>query len=246
MRPLPEGEEPQQRIRYAECPTDWRARAAGLGGTAGVFLAILTGLTFTWHMVQPLVAPPAPVVVNLQSFEAPPEPVREVPEGPERVEQQERKPQERKDLPEPPPRLVPPRPSPLTPPEPEPPAAPAEAADPVPETAAPKSLPAPPSTRAASNAQASWEARLLSHLERYRRYPSSSRARREQGVVHVRFRMNRQGRVLSVSLLRSSGFSVLDQAALDTLRRAQPLPAIPDDRPDELELSIPVEFFVGR
>ena len=81
MRPLPEGEEPQQRIRYAECPTDWRARAAGLGGTAAVFLAILTGLTFTWHMVQPLVAPPAPVVVNLQSFEAPPEPVREVPEG---------------------------------------------------------------------------------------------------------------------------------------------------------------------
>jgi len=65
-------------------------------------------------------------------------------------------------------------------------------------------------------------------------------------VVHVTFRMNRQGQVLSSSIARSSGSSALDRAALDTLRRAQPLPAIPDDRPDPLQLSVPVEFFVNR
>ena len=33
-----------------------------------------------------------------------------------------------------------------------------------------------------------------------------------------------------------------EQAALDTLQRAQPLPAIPADRPEVVELTIPVEF----
>jgi len=30
------------------------------------------------------------------------------------------------------------------------------------------------------------------------------------------------------------------------LRRAQPLPAIPEDKPGEITLSLPVEFFVDR
>jgi protein TonB len=73
-----------------------------------------------------------------------------------------------------------------------------------------------------------------------------ARARHEQGVTHVRFRMNRAGAVLSADILRSSGSATLDRAALDTLSCAQPLPAIPDDKPDPLELSGPVEFFIGR
>ncbi|WP_313440412.1 energy transducer TonB [Novosphingobium sp.] len=46
------------------------------------------------------------------------------------------------------------------------------------------------------------------------------------------------------SLGRSSGSIFLDRAALETIRRAQPLPAIPEGKPDELELSVPVEFFL--
>ncbi|WP_371432106.1 energy transducer TonB [Novosphingobium sp.] len=41
--------------------------------------------------------------------------------------------------------------------------------------------------------------------------------------------------------MRSSGFPDLDKAALETLRRADPLPKIPADRPDEIELAVPVE-----
>ncbi|MBL7598933.1 energy transducer TonB, partial [Escherichia coli] len=116
--------------------------------------------------------------------------------------------------------------------------------DPIPETTAPKSHPAPPASSVSSDQPVSWEAKLLAHLERHRRYPATSRARRDQGVAHVRFRMNRAGRVLEVALIRSSGIPELDRAALATIRRAQPLPAIPDDRPDPLDLSVPVEFFL--
>lgn len=56
--------------------------------------------------------------------------------------------------------------------------------------------------------------------------------------------MNRDGHVLSSSLVRTSGFADLDQAALDTLRRADPLPAIPPERSDEVELVVPVEFYL--
>jgi len=47
--------------------------------------------------------------------------------------------------------------------------------------------------------------------------------------------MNREGRVLSASIARGSGYVALDREALATLRRAEPLPRIPPDRP--------VEFF---
>lgn len=142
-----------------------------------------------------------------------------------------------------PPKLLIPQPSAhLIPIEPSAPAA--KPADPVPETTAPKTMPAPPARRASSNADATWEALLLAHLEKYRRYPAAARARREEGVTFVTFRMNRAGKVLSASLGRSSGSIFLDRAALDTIRRAQPLPAIPEGKPDEVELSVPVEFFL--
>lgn len=60
----------------------------------------------------------------------------------------------------------------------------------------------------------------------------------------MKFRMNRAGRVLSASIARGSGYAALDREALATLRRAEPLPKIPPDKPDEVELSVPVEFFM--
>lgn len=232
-------------MRYSERPTDWRSRLCGMGGTALVFLLIAAATLVTWRVVQPIVAEPAPLlVVDLQPLSAPPEPVKEVPEGPEQVEQEEQKPKEQEDRPAPP-EITIQELSPITLPTP-PPVEALRAADPVPETTAPKSIPAPPANRAASKAEATWEAMLLAHLEQYRRYPASARARRLEGTAYVWFRMNREGKVLASEIARSSGSAVLDRAALATIRRAQPLPAIPDDRPDPLELSVPVEFFVSR
>lgn len=230
--------------RYCDQPMDWRTRLVGIGGALAVIGLVLGCALFTWHVVRPIAAPPSMAVVNLESFEAPPEPVREVPDGPEQVQREEQKPKvqdERLPLPE----IQLPRITPLALPA-APPVEEPAAAEPVAETTAPRAVAAPPGKQVSSDTQATWEALLLAHLEQYRRYPARARAARQEGVVHVRFRMNRAGAVLSASVLRSSGFSSLDQAALDTLKRAQPLPAIPADRPSEVELTIPVEFFVRR
>ncbi|MDR7030445.1 TonB family protein [Rhizobium rosettiformans] len=74
---------------------------------------------------------------------------------------------------------------------------------------------------------AKWQSRLMSHLERRKRYPSASRSNREEGTVYVRFRIDDSGNVLSVSLSRSSGYPTLDSAVLDMVRAASPVPAPP-------------------
>ncbi len=244
VRETPEGRAQQTDgavVRYSDSPVDWQARAAGGGGTMALFALVGFLAFFTWRAVLPA-AVPAPLVVDLMAFSAPPEPVQEVPEGPQQVEQKAQEPEKRKEKPEPP-EIVVLQPSPIAAVA-EPPVNQAKAAEPVPQTTAPKSLPAPPANHASSSTETTWEALLLAHLEKHRRYPAAARARREQGIAHVMFRMNRQGQLLSASIARSSGSAALDRAALDTLRRAQPLPPIPADKPDPLELSVPVEFFV--
>jgi protein TonB len=74
---------------------------------------------------------------------------------------------------------------------------------------------------------AKWQSRLMSHLERRKRYPSEARSNREEGTVYVRFRIDDAGNVLSVSLSRSSGSAVLDDAVLTMVRNASPVPAPP-------------------
>lgn len=74
---------------------------------------------------------------------------------------------------------------------------------------------------------AQWQSRLMSHLERRKKYPSGARSRGESGVAYVRFRIDDAGNVLSASLARSSGFPELDAEVVDLVRRASPVPAPP-------------------
>jgi protein TonB len=82
----------------------------------------------------------------------------------------------------------------------------------------------------------------MSRLAQVKRYPAAARARREEGTAFVRFSLSRGGRVAGVTLDRSSGSSLLDREALDTVRRAQPLPKVPADLPDPLTLTVAIEF----
>lgn len=231
--------------RYGTHP-GWRARLLSAAGTAAVMVTPLLGTLVTWTTAAPVApAPTAPIVVELLPLAAPPEPVSDLPEGPAEPEQQAAPVRQSKPEPvETVTRILPVIPAPASAPVPEPQTPPA--AEPIPQSTAPRSIPAPPAPRAASNTERTWEALLLAHLERHRRYPASARARQIQGVAHLRFRMNRSGKVLGATVLRSSGAAVLDRAALDTLKRAQPLPAIPKERADEVELTLPVEFYVPR
>ncbi|WP_260928833.1 energy transducer TonB [Novosphingobium sp. 9] len=100
---------------------------------------------------------------------------------------------------------------------------------------------APPATPPAAP-DAGWQSRLMARLAAYRRYPADARHRHEQGTASVRFRMDREGRVLWAQLAQSSGSALLDAAALDTVNRAAPLPKLPQGMGEELTLTLPIAF----
>ncbi len=138
----------------------------------------------------------------------------------------------------------PPAPSPVPPPEP---IAPPPPAPPPPQTGlqaeAPPQPQAPPVPRPpASSAEPTWESLVLAALERNKRYPREAQLRRQQGVTHIRFVIDRQGQLISAEIAAGSGFSVLDKAALDVVRRTAPFPAPPPEKGDRAEIVAPVEF----
>jgi periplasmic protein TonB len=118
----------------------------------------------------------------------------------------------------------------------------AKAAAPVQPAAAPAAPSAADVARVA-NAKATWEGLLQAHLQKFQKYPRSAQRRNVEGTAWIRFRMDREGKVLSYSIDRTSEHEVLDEAALSMLERAQPLPALPDDVPgSSIEITVPTNF----
>ncbi|BAI76020.1 tonB protein (plasmid) [Azospirillum sp. B510] len=201
-------------------------------------------------MPEPVTEPPPPEP-------PPPEPVVEQPppppEPPPVVEPEVVLPKPPPDPPKPKPEVKkeapPPKPEKPKPEKPKPPrpvAQPVQQAQPAPVAAPPApAAPAPAAPAAASRAMPSWQGRVLGHLERNKRYPRSAQARRQEGVAQVRFTVDREGRVLSVQLDRSSGVAALDEETVEMVRRASPLPAPPEEiGQDRIELVVPVQFFI--
>jgi protein TonB len=92
-------------------------------------------------------------------------------------------------------------------------------------------------------ARESFEARLLSQLNRFKQYPRAARQAHIEGVVMLHFVMDADGKVLSAEIAKSSGRPLLDEEALALIRRAQPLPALPADFPTKtLDAVVPIEF----
>lgn len=94
--------------------------------------------------------------------------------------------------------------------------------------------------------RSNYQSALFAHVLRYRYYPEEARPDRLRGVVRVQFALSRDGRILSAWVQTSSGFSLLDEAALEALRRAQPLPAIPPELPSEMEVLLPLDYVPPR
>lgn len=94
--------------------------------------------------------------------------------------------------------------------------------------------------RNSHQATARWQARLLAHLERHKRYPHEARLRREDGVVHLGFRIDESGLVTAARIVRSSGHQSLDDEVLRMIHRASPVPAPPDGT--SRNLTVPIRF----
>ncbi|MHC4043477.1 energy transducer TonB [Bradyrhizobium sp. 23AC] len=94
----------------------------------------------------------------------------------------------------------------------------------------------------ASSAAIKFQQSLLRHVSRYQRYPNAARAMHLEGTVVTQFAMARDGTLLGVWVRTSSGQLLLDKEAIETIRRAQPLPPIPPELPDRLNIHLELEF----
>lgn len=95
-------------------------------------------------------------------------------------------------------------------------------------------------------ARARYEQQISSWVEQHKLYPSAAGGR--EGRVVVRMRIDRGGYVRYYALEQTSGVEALDAAALDMIRRANPMPAVPANYPagNLVEFLIPISFKAPR
>jgi TonB family protein len=67
-------------------------------------------------------------------------------------------------------------------------------------------------------------AEIIRRIEKAKRYPRMARKMGVEGQATVRFKLKGNGRIEKAELLETSGSEILDQASLETVQRAGPLP----------------------
>ncbi len=89
-----------------------------------------------------------------------------------------------------------------------------------------------------------YERIIASWVLKFKQYPEQARAQNIEGDSVMRVRIDRRGNIRHYMLEHTTGSAELDHAAIEMIRRANPVPAVPNDYPDGelLEFFIPVRF----
>jgi periplasmic protein TonB len=84
---------------------------------------------------------------------------------------------------------------------------------------------------------------IMAWLAQHKTYPVELKKAKQEGVVVLKFTINKRGDLLQSTVEKSSGVPAIDQAALNMLRSASPLPGLPRfiDK-DQITLVIPIEY----
>jgi TonB family protein len=91
--------------------------------------------------------------------------------------------------------------------------------------------------------RATWTKELVAHLDKHKRYPAERQQKTAEIVVS--FVLDRTGHVLSTGIVKGSGDSAFDEAALAMIKRSDPVPQPPPLVADEgLNFTLPVIFRV--
>jgi protein TonB len=88
-----------------------------------------------------------------------------------------------------------------------------------------------------------YQSRLQRLVERHKYYPLQARRNGIQGKATVSFTIRRDGKIERIALSRSSGRSILDQAAITTIQRIGKAPRFPDSiKRTSWRFSMPIAY----
>lgn len=101
----------------------------------------------------------------------------------------------------------------------------------------------PTDTTAIDDARRRYLAALGPLFRKHLVYPVAAQSRGLEGQALVSLRIARDGSVQALTIRRSSGEPLLDDSALATVRRAEPLPPLPAGLPEAaLDVNVPLSF----
>ena len=98
--------------------------------------------------------------------------------------------------------------------------------------------------KAQNEARKRYELTISQWIAKHKVYPAGALLLGQHGKVVIRLRIDRAGNVKYSAIEQSSGFKLIDRAALDMVARANPVPAVPSDYPpgNLLEFLVPASF----
>ncbi|EPX0996790.1 energy transducer TonB family protein [Campylobacter jejuni] len=91
----------------------------------------------------------------------------------------------------------------------------------------------------------SYQALLMAHLTKFKKYPQEAIMQKQEGVVRIRVSIDESGNVLSKELKKSCPYAALNDEALSLFKRASPLPKSPKEmlkNGDKISFVMPIDY----
>jgi protein TonB len=87
--------------------------------------------------------------------------------------------------------------------------------------------------------------RVRQQIANAKYYPRIARRRGMEGQPIIAFTLDKGGRIMKAALAKTSGYQLLDQAALEAVRQAAPYPEIPAPlKMDSFQFKLPISFIL--
>ncbi|EQB9782437.1 energy transducer TonB family protein [Campylobacter jejuni] len=90
-----------------------------------------------------------------------------------------------------------------------------------------------------------YQALLMAHLTKFKKYPQEAIMQKQEGVVRIRVSIDESGNVLSKELKKSCPYAALNDEALSLFKRASPLPKPPKEmlkNGDKISFVMPIDY----
>lgn len=88
-------------------------------------------------------------------------------------------------------------------------------------------------------------ANIVYMMERYKKYPKQARRLNAEGITNITFSIEKNGVVKGAEITKSSGYTVLDNAALKAAQKIVGLNAVNNNSYNEyLKVTVPVDFYL--